>query len=128
MTERIETITVYVGQKKATNFSREVFDANESVTLDNTTAEEAGLLRKILRVKLLGSVTFDMIAYDDMLAEESLMPEDVISMVRISNHQLDAFTQKISESDNDTLPNKAELVAHLGVARGIIGDIEEQLG
>lgn len=128
MSERIETITVYVGQKKATNFSREVFDANESVTLDNTTAEEAGLLRKILRVKLLGSVTFDMIAYDDMLAEESLMPEDVISMVRISNHQLDAFTQKISESDNDTLPNKAELVAHLGVARGIIGDIEEQLG
>ena len=128
MTERIETITVYVGQKKATNFSREVFDANESVTLDNTTAEEAGLLRKILRVKLLGSVTFDMIAFDDMLAEESLLPEDVISMVRISNHQLDAFTQKISESDNDTLPNKAELVAHLGVARGIIGDIEEQLG
>lgn len=127
MSERIETITVYVGQKKATNFSREVFDANESVTLDNTTAEEAGLLRKILRVKLLGSVTFDMIAYDDMLSE-SLMPEDVISMVRISNHQLDAFTQKISESDNDTLPNKAELVAHLGVARGIIGDIEEQLG
>ena len=128
MSERIETITVYVGQKKATNFSREVFDANESVTLDNTTAEEAGLLRKILRVKLLGSVTFDMIAFDDMLAEESLLPEDVISMVRISNHQLDAFTQKISESDNDTLPNKAELVAHLGVARGIIGDIEEQLG
>ena len=127
MSERIETITVYVGQKKATNFSREVFDANESVVLDNTTAEEAGLLRKILRVKLLGSVTFDMIAYDDMLSE-SLMPEDVISMVRISNHQLDAFTQKISESDNDTLPNKAELVAHLGVARGIIGDIEEQLG
>lgn len=127
MSERIETITVYVGQKKATNFSREVFDANESVTLDNTTAEEAGLLRKILRVKLLGSVTFDMIAYDDMLSE-SLMPEDVISMVRISNHQLDAFTQKVSESDNDTLPNKAELVAHLGVARGIIGDIEEQLG
>lgn len=127
MSERIETITVYVGQKKATNFSREVFDANESVTLDNTTAEEAGLLRKILRVKLLGSVTFDMIAYDDMLSE-SLMPEDVISMVRISNHQLDAFTQKISETDNDTLPNKAELVAHLGVARGIIGDIEEQLG
>ena len=127
MSERIETITVYVGQKKATNFSREVFDANESVILDNTTAEEAGLLRKILRVKLLGSVTFDMIAYDDMLSE-SLMPEDVISMVRISNHQLDAFTQKISESDNDTLPNKAELVAHLGVARGIIGDIEEQLG
>lgn len=127
MSERIETITVYVGQKKATNFSREVFDANESVTLDNTTAEEAGLLRKILRVKLMGSVTFDMIAYDDMLSE-SLMPEDVISMVRISNHQLDAFTQKISESDNDTLPNKAELVAHLGVARGIIGDIEEQLG
>ena len=68
-----------------------------------------------------------MIAYDDMLSE-SLMPEDVISMVRISNHQLDAITQKISESDNDTLPNKAELVAHLGVARGIIGDIEEQLG
>lgn len=127
MSEIIETITVYVGQKKATNFSREVFDANESVTLDNTTAEEAGLLRKILRVKLMGSVTFDMIAYDDMLSE-SLMPEDVISMVRISNHQLDAFTQKISESDNDTLPNKAELVAHLGVARGIIGDIEEQLG
>ena len=127
MSERIETITVYVGQKKATNFSREVFDANESVTLDNTTAEEAGLLRKILRVKLLGSVTFDMIAYDDMLSE-SLIPEDVISMVRISNHQLDAFTQKISESDNDTLPNKAELVAHLGVARGIIGDSEEQLG
>lgn len=127
MSERIETITVYVGQKKATNFSREVFDANESVTLDNTTAEEAGLLRKILRVKLLGSVTFDMIAYDDMLSE-SLMPEDVISMVRISNHQLDAFTQKISETDNETLPNKAELVAHLGVARGIIGDIEEQLG
>lgn len=127
MSERIETITVYVGQKKATNFSREVFDANESVTLDNTTAEEAGLLRKILRVKLLGSVTFDMIAFDDMLSE-SLMPEDVISMVRISNHQLDAITQKISESDNDTLPNKAELVAHLGVARGIIGDIEEQLG
>ena len=127
MSERIETITVYVGQKKATNFSREVFDANESVTLDNTTAEEAGLLRKILRVKLLGSVTFDMIAYDNMLSE-SLIPEDVISMVRISNHQLDAITQKISESDNDTLPNKAELVAHLGVARGIIGDIEEQLG
>ena len=127
MSERIETITVYVGQKKATNFSREVFDANESVTLDNTTAEEAGLLRKILRVKLMGSVTFDMIAYDDMLSE-SLMPEDVISMVRISNHQLDAITQKISETDNDTLPNKAELVAHLGVARGIIGDIEEQLG
>lgn len=127
MSERIETITVYVGQKKATNFSREVFDANESVTLDNTTAEEAGLLRKILRVKLLGSVTFDMIAFDDMVSE-SLLPEDVISMVRISNHQLDAITQKISESDNDTLPNKAELVAHLGVARGIIGDIEEQLG
>lgn len=127
MSERIETITVYVGQKKATNFSREVFDANESVTLDNTTAEEAGLLRKILRVKLMGSVTFDMIAFDDMVSE-SLLPEDVISMVRISNHQLDAITQKISESDNDTLPNKAELVAHLGVARGIIGDIEEQLG
>lgn len=127
MADKIETITVTVGQKKATNFSREVFDTNESVTLDNTTAEEAGLLRKILRVKLMGSVTFDMIAFDDMVSE-SLMPEDVISMVRISNHQLDTITQKVSETDNDTLPNKAELVAHLGVARGIIGDIEEQLG
>lgn len=127
MSERIETITVTVGQRKATDFSREVFDANESVTLDNTTAEEAGLLRKILRVKLMGSITFDMIAFDDMLSE-SLVPEDVVNMVRISNHQLDAITKKISESDNDTLPNKAGLVAHLGVARGIVEDIEEQLG
>ena len=36
--EEFNTITVTVGQKKATNFSREVFDANESVTLVDTNA------------------------------------------------------------------------------------------
>lgn len=125
--ERIETITVTVGQKKSTNYSKEAFDANESVTLTDTTASEAGLLRKLLRVKLMGSIVYDMIAFDSMVSE-SLVPEDVATMVHISKHQLGTITDKIKESDTTELPNKELLVSHLQVATGIIGDIDEQLG
>lgn len=123
---RIETITVTVGQKKATSYSQEAFDANESITLTDTTAKEAGLLRKILRIKLMGSLVFDMIAFDSMIST-SLVPEDVTTMVHISKRQLEMLTDTLTESADKDLPNKDLLVNHLAVAHGIIGDIEEQL-
>lgn len=122
------TITVTVGQKKATNFSKEAFDANESVTLTGTTPEEAGLLRKIIRIKLMGTIVFDMIAFDSMVSE-SLLPEDVTTMVTISKHQLAGISDIIKDRDNhSTYPNKDILASHVLVAGGIVSDIEEQLG
>lgn len=121
--EEFNTITVTVGQKKATNFSREVFDANESVTLVNTNAEEAGLLRNILRIKLLGSIIHDMIAYSSVTSEV-LDPSDVGMFVNVADIRLRAITDKLSELE---LPNKEELVLHLAITNGIVEQIQEEL-
>lgn len=121
--EEFNTITVTVGQKKATNFSREVFDANESVTLVNTNAEEAGLLRNILRIKLLGSIIHDMIAYSSVTSEV-LDPSDVAVFVNVADIRLRAITDKLSELE---LPNKEELVLHLAITNGIVEQIREEL-
>lgn len=121
--EEFNTITVTVGQKKATNFSREVFDANESVTLVNTNAEEAGLLRNILRIKLLGSIIHDMIAYSSVTSEV-LDPSDVAMFVNVADIRLRAITDKLSELE---LPNKEELVLHLAITNGIVEQIQEEL-
>lgn len=121
--EEFNTITVTVGQKKATNFSREVFDANESVTLVNTNAEEAGLLRNILRIKLLGSIIHDMIAYSSVTSEV-LDPSDVEMFVSVAGIRLRAITDKLSELE---LPNKEELVLHLAITNGIVEEILEEL-
>ena|SRR5699024_984162 len=121
--EEFNTITVTVGQKKATNFSREVFDANESVTLVNTNAEEAGLLRNILRIKLLGSIIYDMIAYSSVTSEV-LDPSDVEMFVNVADIRLRAITDRLSELE---LPNKEELVLHLAITNGIVEQIREEL-
>lgn len=121
--EEFNTITVTVGQKKATNFSREVFDANESVTLVDTNAEEAGLLRNILRIKLLGSIIYDMIAYSSVTSEV-LDPSDVEMFVNVADIRLRAITDKLSELE---LPNKEELVLHLAITNGIVEQIREEL-
>lgn len=121
--EEFNTITVTVGQKKATNFSREVFDANESVTLVNTNAEEAGLLRNILRIKLLGSIIYDMIAYSSVTSEV-LDPSDVEMFVNVADIRLRAITDKLSGLE---LPNKEELVLHLAITNGIVEQIREEL-
>ena len=121
--EEFNTITVTVGQKKATNFSREAFDANESVTLVDTNAEEAGLLRNILRIKLLGSIIYDMIAYSSVTSEV-LDPSDVEMFVNVADIRLRAITDKLSELE---LPNKEELVLHLAITNGIVEQIREEL-
>ena len=121
--EEFNTITVTVGQKKATNFSREVFDANESVTLVDTNAEEAGLLRNILRIKLLGSIIYDMIAYSSVTSEV-LDPSDVEMFVNVADIRLRSITDKLSELE---LPNKEELVLHLAITNGIVEQIREEL-
>lgn len=126
MTEQDTSVTITVGQKKATNWSKETFDANESITLTNTTAIEAMLLRKILRIKLMSSIIFDMIAYDSMVSE-SLVPEDVTTSVHISEHQLNTITEAIRGYSNDELPNKELLVEHLGVTQLVVNDIKDQL-
>lgn len=122
----LESVTITVGQKKSTNYSKESFDANESITLAETTALEAMLLRKVLRIKLMGSIVFDMIAYNDMLSE-SLVPMDVESMVRISNHQIQSITTRVAGATNEEMPNKELMVSHLTIAQEIINDIQEQL-
>lgn len=124
---RLNAVTVTVGQKKATNYSKESFDANESVTLEETTALEVGLLRKVLRIKLMGSIVFDMIAFDSMVSE-SLNGEDVTEMVRVSEHQLRSLATQISGLGDEESPNKEILVSHIMVANQIIEDIKEQLG
>lgn len=125
--EQANSITVTVSQKKSTDFSRETFSSSESVTLVNTNAEEVGLLRKILHIKMLNTVLFEMIVADAVLTE-SLVPADVSVSVDISNIRLETITERISELDDSALPNKADLVLHLMVTKTIIDDINDQLG
>lgn len=125
--EQANSITVTVSQKKSTDFSRETFSSSESVTLVNTNAEEVGLLRKILHIKMLNTVLFEMIVADAVLTE-SLVPADVSVSVDISNIRLETLTERISELDDSALPNKADIVLHLMVTKTIIDDINDQLG
>lgn len=119
--------TITVGQKKATDFSREVFDDNETVTLVDTTPTEVQLLRQVLRIKLLGNTVYSMIIYNSMTSKD-LEVKDVEEMIIVAKAQLELITGRVSEYDGEVLPNKSILIENLRIASDIVGDIETQLG
>lgn len=122
MTNKIDSIVVTVGQSKATNFSREKFDTNESITLVNTTPREADLFRRVLRIKGIASVVVDMLAFKDIQSEQGMHSSDVEAMLRVSEAQLGGIKEFIR--GEDSLSNKPMLVEMVIVAEDILNEIK----
>lgn len=123
MAQKIKEITFTVGQRKATNYSREAFDMNETITLTDTTPTEVDLFRRVTRIKLILSIAVDMIAFNSFLDEEGLVKEDVENTVRVATAQLDGVKGFI-RGKND-LENKDMLVETIVVTESIVDEIVE---
>lgn len=123
MAQKIKEITFTVGQRKATNYSREAFDMNETITLTDTTPTEVDLFRRVTRIKLILSIAVDMIAFNSFLDEEGIVKEDVENTVRVATAQLDGVKGFI-RGKND-LENKDMLVETIVVTESIVDEIVE---
>ena len=123
MAQKIKEITFTVGQRKATNYSREAFDMNETITLTDTTPTEVDLFRRVTRIKLILSIAVDMIAFNSFLDEEGIVKEDVENTVRVATAQLDGVKGFI-RGKND-LENKDMLVEAIVVTESIVDEIVE---
>lgn len=123
MAQKIETITFTVGQRKATNFSREAFDMNETITLTDTSPTEVDLFRRVTRVKLILSIAIDMIAYDSFLDEEGIQASDIENTVRVAEAQLQGVKGFLKGKKD--LSNKDMLVETIIVTESIVEEIKE---
>lgn len=123
MAQKIDTITITVGQKKATNYSREAFDMNESITLTDTSPIEVDLFRRLMRIKMTVSIVVDMVAFGSFMQEEGLQPQDVETMITVAEAQLAGIKEYLR--GNNELPNKALLVEMVKVTEDIAEEVKE---